>query len=129
MLGGVDGVVVWPTEPAPSGQGVEVGLVVGEAAADPGDVAVEAGDLLLVHGERGAQGGEGRADLVEAAELGAAVGAGVGFDVAEGLLMETAEGFPVLARSSSCRRVSVAESSAEERCMTAVRTATGVGGG
>lgn len=94
-LGLVDGGVVGSAEQAAAVEVFETGFVVGQVVPDPGDVVVEPGDPVLVGRHGVAHRREGRLQVPKVAELRPAVGTGVGFEVGESLVVETAEGFAV----------------------------------
>ncbi|MGH8991837.1 MAG: hypothetical protein ACRDZ7_09975 [Acidimicrobiia bacterium] len=128
VVGPGDGIVVGPAEPAATGEFLDLGLGRGEVLAGAGDAAVEPLDVSLVCGDDVAHGRELGAEPLQAAEFGASVGAGAGFDVVAGLFQSRRRVAGSSPRSSSSRRVSVAERSADDRRRASARTSTGSSG-
>lgn len=97
MLGLVDRVAVGAAEPAPQAEFVEVLAIIGQAAADSGDLAVEAPNFPLGTGHDLAHHWEVGLEPLETAQLGTAVGASARVDVGNNLLVKPMECLAILA--------------------------------
>src|SRR5207244_9594338 len=74
----------------------ELAVRLGQAVSGPGDRVVEPGDLPFVDGHDVPHHRKAGAEPLEAAQFGAPIGAGAGFDGGADLVAEAPDGFPVL---------------------------------